>query len=488
MAASDVNIRKYWALLLKRRKLFLLVALVVISVGILLGLRTPPRYEASSTVFIERSVINDLVRGIAVTQSIENRLRVLAHALSSRNLLLGVIHDLELDLKYEQPEEIQALVEKFRRNTEVRVTERDLFIIRYVDTDPELAMRYVNALVQRYISDNIYANRQDSYGANRFIQEQVAFFKQKIEEAEAKLTKFRQEADFSVVQDEAVIFNEIRTLQAALEDMQIRGNELAARKALLQRGSVGGAAAGDDAGLAALKRRREQLLLFYTENYPEVRLVDAEIERAREQLKAGGGENLFVTSEERALEIGMLEIELAGLTEKQRQMQRTLEERRSLQAMIPEKVKQLRELERERNTFTNTYEQLVTRYGSSEVSKQMEIQDKADTFRVVDPAILPKVPIGPNRVQMILLSLAAGISAGFGLLLAIDYFDTRVKDLDSVQDLGVPVLAVIPQFTTREERLRQRKANLALTALVSVYLLGVLLLLVLETIGLVPRV
>ena len=70
---------------------------------------------------------------------------------------------------------------------------------------------------------------------------------------------------------------------------------------------------------------------------------------------------------------------------------------------FPEDKKALNDLERERAMQASIYEQLLQRVGVSEVSKQMEVADKATTFRIVDPAILPTKPVGTKRILLMLL-------------------------------------------------------------------------------------
>ena len=115
-------------------------------------------------------------------------------------------------------------------------------------------------------------------------------------------------------------------------------------------------------------------------------------------------------------------------------------------------------MERERNSQKYLYEQLVARYGQSEVSKQMEVQDKATTFRIVDPAILPTTPYSPQRVKMILFGIVGGLLTSFGFLVLLDHLDKSVRNVESLKSLGIQVLAVVPTIenTLELEALRKR--------------------------------
>ena len=59
-------------------------------------------------------------------------------------------------------------------NTQIKIQDREgLFTISFQDRNPKLASDYVNALLKRYISDNSFSNREDSYGATQFFSEQL---------------------------------------------------------------------------------------------------------------------------------------------------------------------------------------------------------------------------------------------------------------------------------------------------------------------------
>src|SRR4030066_1364012 len=96
---SQIDIKRYWQIVIRRRYLFIAVSLFCLSVIVWGSYIMPKTYEAKSTVFIERNVIKNLVRGMVVTPSIEERLLVLTYAIMSRHMLVKVINAMDLDIK-----------------------------------------------------------------------------------------------------------------------------------------------------------------------------------------------------------------------------------------------------------------------------------------------------------------------------------------------------------------------------------------------------
>ena len=152
-------------------------------------------------------------------------------------------------------------------------------------------------------------------------------------------------------------------------------------------------------------------------------------------------------------------MELKTLRDIEKNQRRFIASQQSILRSIPAVRTGLNELEQERNSQKNLYDQLIARYRQSEVSKQMEVQDKATTFRIVDPAILPTRPYSPQRVKIILLGIIGGIAASFGLLVLRDHLDKSVRNVDSLKSLGVQVLAVVPTIENQIELLSSRRRD-----------------------------
>jgi hypothetical protein len=140
----------------------------------------------------------------------------------------------------------------------------------------------------------------------------------------------------------------------------------------------------------------------------------------------------------------------------------------------------LEKLLQEKNKYANLYEQLVAKGGQAEVSKQLEVQDKSTTLRIVEPAVMPIKPVSPNRIKIMLFGIVAGFAAGFGLLLLIDYFDKTVKTADALKALGIQVLAVIPKISDPQAIEKERRRDLRLYLVSGAYFSLIVALLALE--------
>jgi polysaccharide chain length determinant protein (PEP-CTERM system associated) len=466
---SEFEYKKYLQLVARKKYLFVIMALVIMTAVVAASYLLPAKYEARSTVFIEKSVIADLVKGIAVTPSLEDKIRVLAYSMKSRTLLQKVFSDLDLDVSKSGDAQRERMIKEFQDKTDIKLNEREgLFIISYYDENPRLARDFVNALVRRYIEENSSSKREESYGASKFLSEQIIPVKDKLEKIDARISDFRREHSNVLAEGEPNVLSDISLAQQKLDEITIRRNQLVAVLDM-NRGNN-----PLQAKLAELQKRLRELSTVYTDNYPEVISVKNEIDSVKEQMKTHrAGSDLSMEAEKAKLE-------LKTLGEIEQNLQRSIAAKRAVLRRIPEVRTSLEELEREKEAQKNLYSQLLARYGQSEVSKQMEVHDKTSTFRIGDPAVMPAKPFSPNRVKMILLGIFGGLVGSLAVLVLLDYLDSSVRDLDTLKSLGVPVLAVVPKIQNPADLKLARIRDTRFFAVTGAYFLLILAILSIE--------
>jgi uncharacterized protein involved in exopolysaccharide biosynthesis len=86
---------------------------------------------------------------------------------------------------------------------------------------------------------------------------------------------------------------------------------------------------------------------------------------------------------------------------------------RQVLGRMPKEQEEWSKLQRDRNVYQKIYDDLLQKLENARVSRNLELADKSTTYRVVDPPLLPRIPIKPNRVVLIMAGLVLGIGAGF---------------------------------------------------------------------------
>lgn len=511
MDLLNMEIEKYLKIIINRKYFFIFLSLCIMSIIVWGSYFLEKQYEAKSTIFIESNVISNLVKGIAITPSMEDKIRVLKYAMLSRRLLSKVMSDLDLDIKAKNNNKaLEDMIMDFQNRTEINVKGNDLFIISYRNNDPKLAMNYVNTLVRRYVEENVYAQREEAYGASRFLSEQVNLFKEKLDKADEAIINFRREQGVYAGIDESSIINQINEYKGEIEKINIKRNELIATKDSIKKQLEGEEpftvalarhveGSNKDSTITVLENRIKRLLIQYTDNYPEVIKLKAEIEALKKQEAATRQESvtdakkaetepelsatnpIFQDLKQKLLQA---ETEIGALDARKKQIMTMIAQKEHELRYIPEGKKKISDLEKERDSYKNVYEQLLGRAGQSEVSKQMEISDKTTTFQIVDPAVLPTKPVSPDRVKWILAGIFLGLLGGFGGTYLRESIDSSIKDVHTLKGFGIEVLAVIPKIFNEEEQIKKRKRDRLIYVIAGSYFLIICLSLIHEIMGL----
>lgn len=490
--SQEFDIKRYLAVVYKRRYLAIAIALVIMTLATVGSYVWPKTYEANSTVFIERSSLMDpLIRGIGVSNSMEDRLRNLKNGITSRNIVDRVVKKLDLDISARKAGQHDELVRSIQDNltvavkTDSRERETDLFTISYKGTNPKTVRDVVNTLVSEFIEENVSFRRTDAYGAYEFIQNQLMEYKTKLEQSDKAIRDFRENNPRMVPQSETAVITNIERLQTGQMEAEIRLKELLRKQENLRKQISGekeltiAFVTREGSPQARLNHLNNQLLILtgkYTDNYPEVIKVKSEIEDLKRQIaqsKTSGGES--VGSETSAInpvyqqlkeELFKTDSEIESLRGRISELGRQKAESQHALGRMPKEQEEWVKLQRDRNVLQKLYDDLLQKLENAKVSKDLELTDKNATFRIVDPAVLPSFPLKPDRIKVILAGIFLGIAGGIGATVVLEFIDKSFKDEKSIEStLRVPVLASIPMVISETETImtkqRDRKVFIA---------------------------
>jgi len=449
---GNFDLMRYVHLVLQRKGLLVSIALVVMFAAIVAAYVMPKKYMAKSTVFIEQNVISDLVKGIAITPSMNMKIKAIKVTMLSRTMVLNVIKALDMDVHAASDSDLDTMIAGMQKRIGVSLDERrGVFKISLEDVDPVRARDVVNTLTRLYIEENTSTKRKESFEATQFLADQIEVFKKRIDAVEQEIDAFKTKAGQVLFANEGAIRTELNEANSKLEQLLIRINALkTSRNLLISNTPLQQQLDSQQSTLEAMRGR-------YTENHPKVRQMENAIAATKQQIRTSGDSELNAVY--RTSQYQSIKVELASLESTKQHLEEEVQRNRGILRKIPAVRSELAELRRKLNNETIIYEKLVSRYGQSEVSKEMELQDKSMSFRVLDPAVVPSQPSKPNRPFIILLGIVGGIGLGVGVIVLLDLINPSIKTLDDLKEYGVPVLAVIPKVRDEEQLARQRRRD-----------------------------
>jgi len=466
-----LEFERYVRLLLLRKRLLVLTALAFMSVGVAISYLLPKQYEAKSTVFIEQSVISDLVKGIAITPSMNAKIRVLSLSMLSRETLSTVLRILDKDIKFSSESALEAYMGQLRERISIRLDERrGVFFISFTDPDPRFARDLVNTITQVYIETNTASKRDESLDATRFLAEQIESFKKRIDAVEDEINAYKADHGIELSMDQGMIRLEISDREKRIESLRLRQKELETQLRLISGGAGGGT-------LRELENQLAVLLNVYTDSHPKVVRLKAQIEAVK--ASPGGG----VAQDGSGVSRALIRAEMETNAERIAKEEKEIEEKMVLLRKIPLIRTGLNELQRKKDNEGVIYNQLVSRYGQSEVSKQMEMENKSMSFRIVDAAVLLAKPISPKRLLIIFGSLVAGIGASVAAIFLPHLLGGSVKNMSELRTFNLRVLAILPLIPKPEEVRRRRKGDIIFLSVAGLYFSVLVSVCVLEFMG-----
>jgi len=267
-----LELERYVGLLLRRKRLLVMLALLGMTLGVVVSYVLPKKFEAQSTIFIEQSVISDLVQGIAITPSMDAKIKVLAVSMLSRENLTKVLRILDKDLDLTSDAKFEAYLKELRMRIGIQLDEkRGIFFLSFVDRDPHFARDLINTMAQVYIQSSTASKRDESLAATRFLAEQIESFKKRIDAVEEEIDQYKANHGLQLAVDETIIRYEIAEAEKKLEAIRARRFELETQERLLPTGG------GQRNPVADLEQQLAALLNTYTESHPKVIRLRGEI-------------------------------------------------------------------------------------------------------------------------------------------------------------------------------------------------------------------
>ena len=338
--------------------------------------------------------------------------------------------------------------------------ETRLIDISFTHTDPEVASKVVNAIAETYVFNNLEKKGETNTTTGEFLQKRIAELQQQIRTDEEKLVNYAKnnqiislDANQNTVVERLAGLNR-QLLEAENQRILAESQYNAARvpgkaDALAE---VDAKQADDlEAKLSDFRQKRAQLMVDATEEAPEVKEVDQQIGELDRQLKdiRNRKSNTILTN---------LETQYRQTLAREQELRKSFEKQRGETLTQNEAAINYRIIQQEIETNKTLLDNLLQRSKENDVI----MASKPNNISVVDYAIAPEGPIGPNRTRTVFIALFLALGLGVGFALLLEYLDDTVHSTDEVERLlHLPALAVIPSaLSTGKRRLLSGSAAL----------------------------
>ena len=437
----------------------LVVAWSVMIVGAMLVFSLPNQYVSSAQVYADTNSLNNpLLRGIAVQPDLRGRLDVITRTLLSRPNLETVADKTGLSLRATTPADKDALLVKLGAAVQVKgAGATNLYNISYSDTDPAMAQKVVQAFVEILMNNTLGENTASTASAQNFLQQQVDDYNKRLNDAEQKLADFKKANLGNLpTQGGADYATRLQTAEARLQDLESQYAAAAAGRPVV--GRAQSSTSDIDKQIAAYKQKLQDLLLKYTDEYPDVvstRRMIKQLEDRRDDMRRHPGSAVVAEAPAgRASNAG--DFSTRSLAAQVAAQKREIADLKANADKITDAQVTLQQLTRNYDVTRKQYDELMSRLNTAQLSQDATQSGNNLKFRVISPPIVPLLPDGPKRGLMLLavFVLALGVGGAFG------FFLHKIKpvflSLKSLREFGdYPVIGTFSLIAS-SGRLEQR--------------------------------
>ncbi|MDQ3821428.1 MAG: exopolysaccharide transport family protein, partial [Acidobacteriota bacterium] len=326
--------------------------------------------------------------------------------------------------------------------------------ISYRHTDPLLAQQIANTTAQVFITNNYDRETRGIQKSTELISRELADIQQKIRQEEEARLNYARKNDIPTKEDPG---GDIPAQRAAklsqqlleaedntknlksLYDTAVNQSDTNAVPEIIENKRIQTLREKLD----TLKAMRADMLETYTEDWPPVKRLDAQIRNLEEALKQAPNEILssmkarYEASQAKEAALRKDFDAARGVTSKQSLAQIQI-------SML------LQQLETDKQ------------YAAMLLQKQRELQisgsDRTNNISVVNVA-RPGALVGPPRLRNIFIAFVLALAAGVGIAFLLDFLDDSLKSVEDVDRyLRLPTLGLIPASRNDSLRLKGAKA------------------------------
>ncbi len=453
---------QFLSILRARWKAAAAVFLLIVGGVVALTLLVEEKYSASASVVVDVRPDPLSAMGYGVSAS-AMQMATQVDIIRSDRVSLRVIRGLRLT---ENPE-IQAswraknkgsgdietwLIGLFRKELEVEPARESTVIrIAYEAGNPQFAAVVANAFAQAYIDTMIELRVDPAKQYSAFFDARAKEARDKLEEAQSRLSKFQRENGLVMTDERLDIENQrLNELSSQLVVVGAMTAEASSRFAQATAGSAdklqeissNPLVSGLRADLSRQEARVQEIGARLGDSHPQVVELNANVAAMRQRLdteikrlSAGVGVSSTISRSREAQIRGELEAQRAKVL----------------------KLKQVRDegalIQRDVESAQRNFEMVSQRLTQS----TLESQANSANASLLSPASPPIVPSSPKVILNISIAVLLGALLAIGVCLLLEMLDRRVRTLDDVVlALDLPVLGVLPGLTNSRNKNKTR--------------------------------
>jgi polysaccharide biosynthesis transport protein len=515
--SEEFSIEDGLIILQRRFLAFLLPVLLLAPLGLITVMLLPAKYTAQGTILVESQQIpTDLVRS-TVNAYAQERISIIRQRVMTHNRLLEVADEYNLfprSLGLSESERVARMRDNLRVNlitSAGRGNNRDgtiAFTVSYTDRDARKAFLVANKFMTLFLAEDVQARTAGASNTTEFFQREATRLRNAVAEMETRVSEFKAQNANALPEHLNMHLSMLERARGMLSTAESSITQLEEERRFLETQLISGASGdnGMSAELARLEAELARLRATYRDNYPEVvakreeiasikarmapsaditRLrgalsdaedkltaaekaetpdpeaiaaAEAEVNAAREALssriseetKKGASDISGVQIEGR---IAVIENRIRMLTKQADETMTQISELEQRIARTPEVERGIASLTRDYQNIFSEYQDVLAKQQDAQLAENLEQNQQAEKFSILEPALQPDKPSSPDRPKLIILALFASLGIGGATALGVELLQSKLRGRSHLTGIiETQPIAVIPYIHSEADK------------------------------------
>lgn len=413
---ESLGIRDLIAAFFRQFKVFFLIFLGTVSLGLLMIIYSVPLYQASGSVLVkfgadaDARVNNPNDRSPVITNDRREIMQSNLDILQSHDLLQAVISKIGVERIYPG---LSAAVEGKDSPLEVAIQkmqgkhliiksspQSNVIELSARNTNPEVAAEIISNLQSIFIERQLQIFNKPQ---TNFLMQQVKESEEKLHKSQRQLREYKSVAGLSSIEEE---LNELLKQKSAAVSVSFQAVDDAQAK------------------LEELRDKETEMLTTYRPDSPQIAAVRKSIAEAERQLYERQ-ENLNASTKN------------SSLSEQNARINRRINKLEDQRSHYNDLVRQV-------EVDETNYKNYLARSEEARINETLG-EKKITSISVVDSPTVPMKPVTPRKTLIIFCSILAGIVLGGITVLVREIFDESFRTPKQLSNItGLPVLTSFP--------------------------------------------
>lgn len=462
---KPLHISPYLDIIYRHRRASVCVAAVGLVTTIFLVAMLPNQYKSSAMIAIEAPQVAPAYVDMSSTgdkehpANVSDQLEAIARTAFTQPRLQELIARYDLYPR-RSGQATPLIINRMRKHIALEVPQDtiqydnprqvvkapEVLKVSFVYPNRLIAQRVTSELTRIYIDQGYQDRIQRAVDAARFVATQVSQTNARLAQEDAEIGQFQRRYQGSLPQDLETNSNQLSRLEDRLQAVDEKLNTPNLNPVTGQQ-----IAMTPRQQLAILQLNLGALKAQYSDDYPDVIELKAQIANLKAQIQQAGADGL---KDEPAADIEQVSSPSRGPLERQAaELEGRIANVRAEIAAAAQHGEQLAALTRDHDATAAEYHGLLDKQLAADLQEKLERRQQDERLRLLESASFPKSAEAPSRFTILMLGVVCSLSMALLVPFGLFYTDTSFKSTEELQsEYGIRVAAAIPLIESRAER------------------------------------